>query len=147
VRDRGLLVAGVLLVAVSMIGPAVQGGAAGPDGWWPGHMFGPGHMNWWTTESNPPIEGAQELVVTATDFGFSPTEVIVPLGEPVNLTLVNQGAVFHDLTVAELGVRVVAAPGQSTTVGVLADRAGTFDMVCSYPGHADLGMTGLMVVR
>jgi len=146
VRDRGLLVAGVLLVAVSMIAPAVQGAVAG-EGWWQGHMFGWGHMNWSSTGSSSPIEGAPELVVTATEFGFSPAEVVVELGEPLNLTLVNQGAVSHDLTIAELDFRVVAAPGGSATVGVVPDQAGTFDMVCTYPGHADAGMTGVMVVR
>lgn len=148
-RNRILLVAGVTLVAASMIGSAVQGTIADPQGWWPGHMLGGGHMGWSTDApgSSSRIDGAKELVVTATEFGFSPTELVVQLGEPVNLTLMNEGAVTHDLTISGLDVHVAAAPGQQATVGMVPEKTGSFDIVCSYPGHKDLGMTGVMVVR
>lgn len=148
-RNRVLLVAGVILVTASMIGPAMQGAIAGPQEWWPSHMFGGGHMGWSTDApgSSSRIDGAKELVVTATDFGFSPTELVVQVGEPVNLTLVNEGAVPHDLTISGLGVHVATAPGQQVTVGVVPEKTGSFEIVCTYPGHKDLGMTGVMVVR
>jgi plastocyanin len=148
-RNRSLLIAGVILVAASMIGPAVQGAIAGPQEWWPRHMLGGGHMGWWTdaSRSSSPIDGAEVLVVTATDFGFSPAELVVQVGEPVNLTLVNEGAVPHDLSILGLGVHVAAGPGQQVTVGTVPEETGSFEFVCAYPGHKDLGMTGVMVVR
>ena len=100
-----------------------------------------------TSRSSSLIEGAEVLVVTATDFGFSPAELVVQVGEPVNLTLVNEGAVPHDLTILGLGVHVAAGPGQQVTVGMVPEKTGSFEIVCTYPGHSDLGMTGVMVVR
>ncbi|HKZ24803.1 MAG TPA: cupredoxin domain-containing protein [Acidimicrobiia bacterium] len=148
-RNRSLLIAGVLLVATSTIGAAVQGAISGPQEWWPGHMFGGGHMGRWsdTSRTSSLIEGAEVLVVTATDFGFSPAELVVQVGEPVNLTLVNEGAVPHDLTILGLAVHVEAGPGQRVTVGMVPEKTGSFDILCTYPGHSDLGMTGVMVVR
>lgn len=148
-RTRILLYAGLTLLAVSVIGPAVQGSAGGSQGWWDGHMFGAGHMSWWSSlpSSNVRVEGGPELVVTATDFAFSPTELTVEVGEGFNLTLLNEGAIPHDLVIEDLGFRLSAAPGQQVSAGLTVDTPGSFDILCTYPGHADSGMTGVLIVQ
>lgn len=150
--NRTLLVMGMALLAVSVIGLGAQA-ASGTQGWWPGtpgHMFDGGHMGWDSAHdesSAEPIEGAAEVLVTASDFAFSPATLELEAGQPVNLTLFNDGSVPHDLVIADLGVHVAAAPGQQSTVGVLPVEAGTFEVVCTYPGHAGAGMTATLEVE
>lgn len=156
-RSRGLLIAGLVAIAVSVVGPGVEGAVGGIPGWWGGPMFGQGHMSgymhgrghmgWWDDTTSPaPLPNARELVVTATDFAFSPAELPVEVGEPVNLTLVNQGAIPHDLSIPELGVHVTAAPGARSTTGFIATETGSFQILCTYPGHSESGMTGVLLV-
>lgn len=152
-RSRSLLITGLLAIAISLMGPIVQGAVTGSSGWPAGHMLnGPehmsrGHMAWRdTTPSGEPSAEARELVVTATDFSFSPSELVVEVGESISLTLVNQGAISHDLSIPTLGVRVAAAPGGRSTTGFIATKSGSFQILCTYPGHVESGMTGVLLV-
>lgn len=143
-----MLAIGLTAIAVSIVGAAVGSTPTAGPGWWGGGMFGSGHMGGWSAASNAadPIEGAREIVVTATDFAFFPAELSVGVGEAVNLTLVNEGELPHDLLIPDLGVRVAANPGRSGTSGFIATNPGSFQLVCAYPGHADSGMTGTLLV-
>lgn len=127
-------------------GPWMMGGGGGPG------MMGGGYgmmgRGWSGTSSGTTtqIPGAPTVTVTATEFAFSPSQVTLP-ASGANLTLVNKGALPHDLTVPGLGVRIVAAAGQTTTVGVRNVPAGTYPAYCSIPGHADAGMRMTIVVQ
>jgi len=159
VQSRTLLVVGLILVGASLVGPGVQASMFGSGGWWDGHPFAADHMNghpfaadhmiwsWNTADSAGRLEGAREVTVIATEFAFDPAQVTVDVGEPVNITLVNDGAVPHDFVVAGLDVHVAAGPGETATVGIQVDKAGSFEILCSYPGHAGSGMTGVLTVR
>lgn len=144
---RGLLIVAVAVLAVSFVGAAVQAPVSGSPGVRLGHMFDGGHMSRWVDDQEvadpaDPIDGARELVVTASDYTFAPAEIMVTAAEPVNLTLDNQGRVPHDLVIAELGVRLTANPGRQASTGIVIDQTGTFEIVCTFPGHAAAGMTG-----
>jgi plastocyanin len=114
--------------------------------------MGPGMMEglWADPGDAAPVEpafpDADDLTVILDDFAFDPSDVTVQTGQ-VNLTLVNEGAAVHDLTVPELGITILASPGESVTTGLEFDTPGTYDTLCSIPGHAALGMTGSLVVR
>ena len=113
-------------------------------------MMGTGHMYGWggtSTTSSAVIAGAPEVRVTAGEFTLSPAEIVLPAGGPVNLTLENRGALPHDLTIPALSVRVIAAGGQTQTVGLRDLPAGTYTAYCSIPGHADAGMRATVIVR
>ena len=69
------------------------------------------------------------------------------VGEAVNLTLVNAGDLRHDLVIPDLGVRLAVAPGRQATTGIEINEAGTYRFLCSYPGHAEAGMTGVLTVN
>jgi heme/copper-type cytochrome/quinol oxidase subunit 2 len=152
-RRRGLLIAGITLVSMSIVGSAVQAGVSGQgyQGWF-GHMFDGGdHMWGWSgsdapRQSGPPVADAEEATVVATDFAFAP-ETVVVAGEAVNIRLDNQGSAPHDLVVPELGLRVSASPGREAVAGIVDPEPGTYDMWCTYPGHADAGMTGTFIVE
>ncbi len=153
-RDRALLAIGAGAIALSLIGPTVQAAVVGsPTSGWGGFGYmGEGMMDgWWgesgTTESAAPIEGAREVEITVSDFELVPNDVRVVAGEAVNLTVTNEGAAPHDFTVPDLGIRVVVAPGQTKTVGFTASVPGSYDTLCTVPGHANLGMVGALVVE
>jgi plastocyanin len=93
----------------------------------------------------PAFPDAADLTVILDDFTFDPSDITVQTGQ-VNLTLVNEGAAVHDLTVPELGITILVSPGESVTTGLEFDTPGTYDTLCSIPGHATLGMTGSLVV-
>jgi uncharacterized cupredoxin-like copper-binding protein len=95
----------------------------------------------------PPVEGAVEHGIAATDFAFAPEEITVTAGEPVNLRLVNEGRSFHDIASADLDFRVDARPGSAGTGSFVADRSGSYELICTVPGHADQGMTMTLVVE
>lgn len=113
------------------------------------HMNGFGHMGSDADSgvTSSELEGAREVVVTATEFGFSPTEITATAGESINLVFVNDGRVSHDFSIPDLNVRVVAGPGQQTTAGIVLDAAGSYQIFCSFPGHADAGMIGTLIVE
>lgn len=129
--------------------PWTDAGTMGPGMMGPG-MMGPGHRGGYgqggaTVDRS--IPAAPQVTVTATDLSFSPSEVKLPANAPVNLTLANRGALLHDLTIPELGVRIVARPGETTTFGLRGLPAGRYGAYCSVPGHADAGMRMVVVVE
>jgi len=86
-------------------------------------------------------EGVIEVV--ATEFAFGPVSLDLAPGEQVTLRLRNEGAIVHNLEIAELGVFVEAAPGQVTevTFTVPVDSAAS-EFFCNIPGHREAGMEG-----
>lgn len=148
-RRSTLLIAGIVALAASLIGPAVQAGITGEAGRWGHHMSGYGHMGWWedSQASGDVIEGATEMEVTATDFSFTPDELTATVGEPINVTLVNTGDLPHDLVIPDLDVHLAAGPGQRASTGIQVEDASSYQFLCSLPGHAEAGMTGLLTLN
>ncbi|MBI2773646.1 MAG: cupredoxin domain-containing protein [Chloroflexi bacterium] len=169
-RIAGLtaLVSGVLLVlgiaAAAIAGPGMFGtssttyGAMGP--WMIGNgQTGRGMMGETTYggmmgfgasgPASTAIPGAAEVRVQAANFSFTPSEVRVPKGADVNLTLINPASsgVVHDLTVPALGIHIAANAGETRTLGLRGLPAGRYDAYCSVPGHAEAGMRATITVE
>jgi len=148
----------VLMLVMAVVGP---GYAAGTGAGWPGNgggfsMMGQGtgmmggHLGGYASDGTAgaaAIPGATDVTITAADLTFSPTELRLPAGRDVNLTLVNRGQVLHDLTIPGLGVHIVAGPGESRTVGLRNLTPGRSAGFCSVPGHAQAGMRVTVVVE
>ena len=83
----------------------------------------------------------------ATEFAFQPDRLAIDAGETVNLTLVNTGTLVHDLTIPQLDIHLIAAPGETATTGLEVTKAGEYQVLCTVPGHAEAGMTGMIVVE
>ncbi len=134
-----------------MMGPSGMGpGTMGAYGMGPG-MMGSGHMGFGgpaaPSTQSAAIPGAPEVRVGATEFALTPAEIVLPAGRAVNLTFANTGALPHDLTIPALGVRIVAAAGQTRTVGLRDLVAGTYPAYCGVSGHAAAGMRANVIVR
>lgn len=165
-KNMTLLSVGIGAIVLAFVGPAVAGGITGQGTtpWGPfsemrfefmgyDHMGGIGSgmmfggSDYGSEEVAPSIDNATEITVTLDDFAISPVQVVIVEGEPTNVTVVNTGAAPHDFTVPDLGITIFAGPGRTVTTGISAQSAGTYDTLCTIPGHASLGMVGTFVVE
>jgi nitrite reductase (NO-forming) len=87
-----------------------------------------------------------DVMVTASEFKFSPATMQLPAGKKVSITLHNTGTVEHDINVDALGVKLLAGAGKTTAGEFTLDKPGTYDFYCSVPGHKDAGMRGTLSV-
>ncbi len=73
-------------------------------------------------------------------MAFTPAALSFEAGEPINVTVTNDGDVFHDfdLDVAEVHLGVDA--GEQATAAVTIDEAGVYEAICTVPGHTAAGM-------
>lgn len=132
-----LAVAAVALLTLS----ACSAGAM-PGGMGPGMHARSGPDN----SAPPPTDGGRPIEVVAGDFWFSPDSMTVGEAESLNLTVRNDGRVYHDLSVESLGIVVPVEPGASAVAGIRFSEPGTYSFICSVPGHAEAGMRGSFIV-
>jgi uncharacterized cupredoxin-like copper-binding protein len=100
-------------------------------------------------EGLPTVDGAPEVVVVATDYAFEPSTLHLDAGEPVNVVLeVSQGG--HNLAVAIPGhdpfILPIVDEGESTRGALTIDEPGTYQLLCTVPGHKEEGMVGTVEV-
>jgi uncharacterized cupredoxin-like copper-binding protein len=111
-----------------------------------------------------------QITVTMTEFGFEPNSITVTAGSPVELTLVNEGAIEHDFVIevipvtdvsssnsgehhmstdehSEFDLHTSTAAGETNTLTFTPTESGTYQIICSVPGHLDAGMTGELIVK
>ncbi len=104
-----------------------------------------------------------------TEFSFTPSTVTLTVGQPVQLTIVNEGAIGHDLKsdipIADLTYQQADNPpdeqqensedavldidyavGHSAQVTFVPTQPGTYVFYCDVPGHREAGMQGTFVV-
>lgn len=92
-------------------------------------------------------EASDTLRIVAMDFRFEETMVHVKAGQPVEVTFQNAGAAFHNVAFPGGDDFVIEArAGQSETRTLTFDEPGTYEFICSIPGHANLGMRGVLMV-
>ncbi|NNF64971.1 MAG: hypothetical protein HKN07_12050 [Acidimicrobiia bacterium] len=153
--DKTLLAAGIAAVLIGLIGMSASIGADG-DRWesrggWPSLSHGR-MMGWWNDsdhdEPAPALfDDAEEYQIVAGDLFFEPSRLTVRAATPVNITIVNEGRVFHDLTISELDFHLNADPGQSASGGLEGLAPGEYRFECTVPGHAQAGMVGSVIVE
>ena len=100
-----------------------------------------------STPSSGGAAGSGALSIALSEFKYSPAHLEVRDGAPFTFTVKNAGTIDHDLSVQKAGVHVLVKPGGSAQqeVGILA--AGTFEMLCTIPGHKESGMVGKLIVK
>lgn len=82
--------------------------------------------------------------VVATEFKFTLSSMSVPHGNVV-FTVANKGKVAHDFSI-DGKTSALVSPGKSTTLTVNLP-AGSFNYLCTVPGHAAAGMKGSLTVN
>jgi plastocyanin len=106
--------------------------------------------------------GATVVTVQLSEYKFSPAEIDLDHGHSYVLRVVNTGGKAHDLSAkaffqtvslaADSGGQVKdgeveVAMGESADVALVPNQPGTYEMHCTHPLHAMLGMKGKIVVR
>ncbi len=95
-----------------------------------------------------------DLTVRMSEYKFVPRAVTIAPGATIRVT--NEGQIAHNLKIErgpdpkdetqELAGTDSFLPGDSETLEVNLPR-GRYAMVCTVPGHRELGMTGTIRVR
>ena len=87
--------------------------------------------------------------VTAKEYSFDPSTIVVRGAGTLKLTLENRGSLAHNIKVEKDG-RVLggtpAFPAGETRSATVRLPAGTFDFLCTVGDHAELGMKGKLKV-
>jgi uncharacterized cupredoxin-like copper-binding protein len=104
-------------------------------------------MGWTGGNTAPVFPGAEEVMVGLDEFAFTPVEVTVAAGREFNLSVVNEGALLHDLTIPSLGVSIAVPPGGWASAGLRGLAPGSYPFVCTVSGHAEASMTGTLIVQ
>ncbi len=92
----------------------------------------------------------QEVSVVASDFKFEPRAITISAGT-AGFTIRNQGVIDHDLVILDdqrqllAGSQVIAPGGTATFETTLSP--GAYVVVCTLPGHREVGMTGELTVN
>ena len=105
------------------------------------------------------------LAVSAAEWRFQPSRIVLRQGEQVRIELRNDGAILHDLKIEDLsadGVQsqssgplsgnegelfVGADPGKEGTLVFTPTETGAFTYYCTIPQHRQLGMKGTIIVQ
>jgi plastocyanin len=101
-----------------------------------------------TGGEGPDTAGGAGIEVGMDEYSFDPSEASAAASDTVSAR--NDGQLPHNLTVLdgneELGATKDVDPGQSAELRVDFDP-GDYEMICTIPGHADLGMQGTFTVE
>jgi uncharacterized cupredoxin-like copper-binding protein len=103
------------------------------------------------------VQNVAVTVTKATEFKFKLSKVALKKGV-VAFKVTNGGNLPHDFKVCSSNKGTITAntctgrstplvsPGQSNTLRVTFLRSGTYEYLCTVPGHAAAGMKGLLKV-
>ncbi|MBK7320624.1 cupredoxin domain-containing protein [Candidatus Villigracilis affinis] len=103
------------------------------------------------------------LKVDMVEFTFTPPEFVIPAGQEITITAVNNGAVIHEFVIMNFGQtigddfgdedegniywEVEAEPGKTVTATFTAPtEPGEYQVVCGTEGHFIAGMVGKLTV-
>jgi azurin len=101
----------------------------------------------------------QKITVTLTNTGTLPKVAMahdfVLLKAGTDVTAFSTAGMTHpesayispDMTDKVIVATKLLGPGESDTVTFTASAAGTYDYVCTFPGHALAGMRGTLTVK
>jgi nitrite reductase (NO-forming) len=143
------------LITILLVGCAAPGGPV----WTPGPRSSAGNAPSTTTTPAAEPTGAPTATPVSPgqvggtigtiefhsfDLGFEPAQPTVDAPGRYVVSLVNDGAIPHDITFAD-GTQLVAQAGE-TVSGEIDVPAEGIDFICSIPGHADAGMSGRVSV-
>ncbi len=112
-------------------------------------------------DSGPDLGDGPSVVML--DIDFAEDEITIPAGEAVEVPMVNQGVLVHDISIDSIPItydvagggttspdwdlHVVLLPGESATVTMTVSEPGVYDFYCSVPGHREGGLVGTLIVE
>lgn len=91
--------------------------------------------------------GDGEVTVAAREWGFQPGDIQLKVGQPVKITLRNNGLITHNVQFEGLDLLLEAGAGEAEGASVTPAKAGEFTFVCTLPGHKEAGMVGKLIIK
>lgn len=88
------------------------------------------------------FEDAETITIIATEFGFEPASIELHAGEAVNIMLVNEGLIEHELQIEAFDFHIHTEAGETAMAGFVPDESGIFEFACLLAGHREAGMVG-----
>jgi plastocyanin len=81
-----------------------------------------------------------QVEVTATDFSFDPTTILLDVGTTAEVSFTNDGTVLHSFTVPDFEFEVEAEAGDGQTVTfAVTDEPGSYEFFCKYHPNEMMG--------
>ena len=88
-----------------------------------------------------------KVTLVAEDIVWNMTEIHAKVGQPIEITVRNDGALDHNLVISELGVDILLSPGDIEVLPVFTiDQPGSTKYICNIPGHEEAGMVGEIII-
>lgn len=94
-----------------------------------------------------------EVKVVATDLKFNPVTIQAKVGQLVKIALENKGVIEHDIAFPTIqadkpgaSLKALAKPAQSATLEFTPTAKGSYEYICTIPGHKEAGMKGTINV-
>ncbi len=101
----------------------------------------------------PAGQTATDVKIVATDLKFTPATIQAKVGQPIKVVFENKGVIEHDLAFPALktdkattALKVAAKPGQTATLEFTPTAKGSYEYICTIPGHKEAGMKGVITV-
>lgn len=91
-----------------------------------------------------PASAGADVLIGASDLAFSTQALTVEAGE-VTLAFANTDAVPHTFTVRDLDLEISVGGGEAARQTFTA-TPGTYDYICTIPGHDNEEMRGVLTV-
>lgn len=86
-------------------------------------------------------------VIMGPGMVFTPAEITGNVGERLLIKVTNaDDTLDHDMVISAFGSRVRLHAGESGSMTVPLKKAGTFEVLCTLPGHTEAGMVGELKV-
>ena len=92
-------------------------------------------------------DAATSVQVEFVDIAFVPEELTIPADTDVTLQFVNNGAAVHNFLIEDPEVFSGDLAPAATSELVVNLPAGTYEYICTIPGHEAAGMVGTLTVE
>ena len=100
-----------------------------------------------TTGQAPAAAAPTAVSVSMVDLKFEPADVTIPANTDVTVTVTNDGALDHNWDVLGTAFKTEIAGGGDVQTLTVNLAAGSYDVQCDVPGHAQAGMVGKLTVQ
>jgi len=96
---------------------------------------------------SPKSADAKEVVVTESNYKFTPNKITAKKGQKTRIVFKNSGG-MHDFRVDELQLATsIIQNGEEDFVEFTPDKTGTYEFYCSVGNHRQMGMVGTLTVE
>ncbi len=93
-------------------------------------------------------DSVREIVVSGTEFSFTPDVIELEEFEKVNITFKNDGEMPHSFFIKRFAIGTeVLEPGEEETIEFEAPEKGEYKVICTVAGHEQEGMEGMIIVK